>query len=185
MEELIEPSPLDGLAEPANDAEAPLELAPRKGAAAAGGTHDFDVYAQEGPLLGDNPLDMFATEAATLELEVQPQEAKLRVSRPSPSPATGPAARRREQQASALEGKPRLARRSTSKLVWLAPGALLLVLLTLLLAPSLFSAPVPDDTAAQAREAQNPATRNSQRHRQPPRPIDPTKLSPAQRELTD
>jgi tRNA A-37 threonylcarbamoyl transferase component Bud32 len=187
FEELIDPSPAPGMDEPFADAAeaAPLELAVSP-ASGGRGSREYEAYGQEGPLLGDNPLDVFgSTEALPLDLQVQPHAANqnARASRPPPA---GFANKRREARAAVVpEERPRAPRKPVSKYVWLIPGFLLLLLMVFLLSPSLLSAPAPDDAAAETREAQNPATRRSQRLLRPTRPVDAAKLSPAQRELMD
>jgi hypothetical protein len=186
FEELTDPSPAPGLEEPygsAHDDSPPLELAPRPEPGGRG-SNDFEAYGQEGPLLGDNPLDVFgSTEALPLDLEVQPQAANSNARGSRPPPAGLSNKRRESRVGAAVEDRPRARRKSVSKFVWVVPGLLLLVLTAVLLAPSLVSAPAPDDAAAQTREAQNPATRRSQRRLGSARPSSATKLSPAQREL--
>jgi hypothetical protein len=54
-------------------------------------------------------------------------------------------------------------RRRGPSALWILPALLLLVVFILLLAPGLFSAAPPDQAAAMQQEAQNPATRASDR----------------------
>jgi hypothetical protein len=122
------------------------------------GTAAFD-----GPMMGDNPLDAFSDSAAAL-LDIDYGETgQPRTSRQSPLPrtpkrigATGYVTSDDRRAAA------RASRRGPSAL-WIMPALLLLVVFVLLLAPGLFSAAPPDQAAAMKQEAQNPATRGSDR----------------------
>jgi tRNA A-37 threonylcarbamoyl transferase component Bud32 len=134
------------------------------------------------PLFGDNPLDTFAGEAGSLELDI---------SGPAfPRTAGGamPANQTRLERAESLhapaDSRARASRSTPSAAFWVLPVLLLVGLVLLLLAPSLFSPPLPDDTAAERREAENPATRESRAYRE----IGPRSrlgsVAPAQRDVT-
>jgi eukaryotic-like serine/threonine-protein kinase len=146
---------------PPRAASAPLARAsqaqamPAKGAAPAGAAFDE-------PLMGDNPLDAFNDNAAAL-LDIDYGEPVPRSSRQSPAPRTpkrmGATGYVTHDDRKAVA---RASRRGPSAL-WILPALLLMVVFVLLLAPGLFSVAPPDQAAAMKQEAQNPATRGSDR----------------------
>jgi serine/threonine-protein kinase len=134
--------------------------------------------AGDGPLMGDNPLDAFSDGAsALLDIDYGPA-GNPRVSRQSPPPrgakrtgATGLVTHEDRKAAVRTE------RRGPSPL-WILPASLLLVVFILLLAPGIFSAAPPDQAAAMQQEAQNPATRASDRQLSTSRADDVAKTTP-------
>ena len=138
------------------------------------------VNPNDGPLLGDNPLDAFAGSAAVaLELDFERGNA--------PRTSTAGAERRAsvaqpQPQHVGLTGNTRPVQRGSSVL-WLLPAVLFALLCLLLIAPGLFSYAAPSDSSLRAREEQNPATRGSNRTLQRERPSTPRGTPPAEREL--
>jgi hypothetical protein len=128
--------------------------------------------------MGDNPLDAFSDGAsALLDIDYGPA-GNPRVSRQSPPPrgakrvgSTGLVTH--EDRKAAVRTK----RRGPSAL-WILPALLLLVVFILLLAPGIFSAAPPDQAAAMQQEAQNPATRASDRQLSTSRADDVAKTTP-------
>jgi serine/threonine protein kinase len=141
----------------------------------------------DGPLLGDNPLDAFSEGAAALDLDIDyGSQGKPRVSRQSPPPRSGKQIHatghvvhaERKSQASVPPGRP--------SALWILTALLALGVLVALFAPQLFSAPPPDEAAAIQQEAQNPATRGSDRRltaSTSTRPVDLAKTRPALRDV--
>jgi serine/threonine protein kinase len=151
-----------------------------------GGVAEISTRPQNGPMLGDSPLDAFGGSQALamdLDLDYGPTSNAPRISRHSPTPRgakrTSGVNRVAYQDVKSEEKPPRDARTA----LWIAPVAVLILALLLLLAPRLFSTPPPDEAAARQREAENPATRGSKRHLTPARPADLAKTPPALREL--
>ena len=141
-----------------------------------------NVNPNEGPTLGDNPLDAFAgTAAVALELDLEP----VRATSPRTSAVQG---ERRVSTAQAanvgLVNHTRVETRGRS-LLWIAPALLLVLLCLLLIAPGLFSYAPPADSQLRAREEQNPATRGSSRTLQRERPTTKPGTPPPERELSE
>jgi serine/threonine protein kinase len=137
----------------------------------------------EDALFGDNPLDTFAGEAGSLELDMS-GPAFPRTAGVAGQPANQTRLERGESLQASTDSRPRAARSTPSAAFWLVPVLLLVGFALLLLAPSLFSRPLPDDSAMQRREAENPATRDGK----PFREIGPRSrlgsVAPAQRDVT-
>lgn len=136
----------------------------------------------DGPMLGDNPLDAFAGAAAVdLELDLEPARA----------PAQRASTAQGERRISTAQANVGLAAhharpgKRSSKLWWLLPALLLALLCLLLIAPGLFSYAPPADSALRAREEQSPATRGSSRTLQRERPAPRSGMSPVERELLE
>jgi tRNA A-37 threonylcarbamoyl transferase component Bud32 len=154
---------------------------------AAQPANDLDAYTQDdGPMLGDSPLDAFGTlNAVELELDVDVRGGAH--ARDAAAHAPAPLTSKRRSAAEPFDvsrQSPRPGARSKPLgSLWILPALMFIVLVLLLLAPGLFSAPAPDDDAARQREQQHPATRASQRLLQPAHPVDLAKQPPAVREL--
>ncbi|HEX4354102.1 MAG TPA: protein kinase, partial [Polyangiales bacterium] len=141
--------------------------------------------ANDGPLLGDHPLDAFAeTSALNLEVDYGPGGRAQPVRR-SPMPAQGKRPGMTGHAAAGFEDRKRRTGydHEQSRFRWLLPALLLLFIALVLVAPSLFSAAPPDQTDAIQREARNPATRDSARRLSTAEPSDRSNASPALRAL--
>jgi hypothetical protein len=167
----------------------PRVAAPHQAIAIEASTDDFS---QAGPLLGDNPLDVFSdTSGAGLELAFEVPAAPAATSgRKAPETAErerrAPAASqaRGAQHRATTEASTARARRPG--MLWAIPAVLLLLLAVGVLFPGWFSLAPPDQAAARAREARQPATRGSSHTLQSARrePVGPADvLAPALREL--
>jgi eukaryotic-like serine/threonine-protein kinase len=142
---------------------APLARPAQVKAASPPNATPHGVAADDGPLMGDNPLDAFSdTAGALLDIDYGPA-GDPRVSRQSPLPR----AAKRAGATGVITHEDRKAgartRRHGPSALWILPALLLLVVFIVLLAPGLFSAAPPDQSAAMQQEAQNPATRSSDR----------------------
>jgi hypothetical protein len=137
-------------------------------------------------MLGDNPLDAFASVAsADLELDIE-RIGQGRPSKRSPFPANTNADKRsRTSVAQATYSDRTVGRASRPSALWILPALLLLLFGLFLLAPGLVSQPLPDEGAAELREGQSPATRSSPRRLQKVRPYEPGHVPPHIRELLD
>jgi hypothetical protein len=136
------------------------------------------------PLFGDNPLDTFAGEAGSLELDTS-GPASPRAAGGMALPANQTRLDRAESlNVAAADSRARAPHSTPSAAFWVLPALLLVGFVLLLLAPSLFSPALPDDSAAERREAENPATRDGR----PFREIGPRSrlgdVAPAQRDVT-
>ena len=140
----------------------------------------IEANPNDGPLLGDNPLDAFSGSAAVaLELDLdlpRGNAARVSVAQPERRASTTQA------QNVGLTSNTRTQKRGRSAL-WLLPALLFALLCLLLIAPGLFSYASPADSGLRAREEQNPATRGSSRTLQRERPTTPLGTPPAEREL--
>ena len=145
---------------------------------------------QGGPMLGDNPLDVFAGAGdAGLELAFEAPVALAVIAARKAQDATERRAPAGQQARGALQqvstrASGALARRPS--VVWAVPAVLLLLLALFVVCPSWFSLAPPDQAAASAREARQSATRGSSRTLQSARgePVGPSDvLAPALREL--
>ncbi|MET0385720.1 MAG: protein kinase [Polyangiales bacterium] len=128
-----------------------------------------DDYASAGPL-GDSPLDAFAGGAA-MALEIDHA-----VPRGLGPRRSGDLSATRNKLPSSAEASVRPAAPPARRSVawWIVPLLLWLLLLMFLMAPGIVSLSPPDPHAAQAREAENPATRGSIRTLRRPSSAEPT-----------
>lgn len=144
--------------------------------------HGVQVAHDDG-MFGDNPLDTFAGEAGSLELDVS-GPALPRTAGVAALPANQTRLERAESLQNPADSRGRASRSTPSAAFWLVPVLLLVGFVLLLLAPSLFSPPLPDDSAAERRETENPATREGRPFREigPRSRLGP--VAPAQRDVT-
>ena len=146
------------------------------------------AFGNDGPMLGDNPLDVFSG-AAAVDLELDVERIGGHSARLSPEPSNTNAAKQprasRTSVAQATSSDRVVGRVARPSALWILPALLLLAFGLFLLAPAIVSEAPPDDAAAQTREAQNPATRSSSRRLQKLRPYEPGHVPPHLRELLD
>jgi serine/threonine-protein kinase len=136
-------------------------------------------------LFGDNPLDAFAGDAGRLELDISgPAVTGPVFQRVAGVAVPANQTSRRESVATAAPVARGHVVSTPSAAFWLLPAVLVLGLLALLFVPSLFSLPLPDDAAAQKREAENPATRNGKAFREIGPRAKLGSIAPAQRDIT-
>jgi hypothetical protein len=165
---------------------------------------DESAFSAGEPLLGDNPLDVFASSnAVALELDVdfsagaaanaQSQRRSIGAAKRQPSTQAAGSSVHANGVTGVVGQRSSTAapRRRVSAVWWIVPASVFVLVTVFLLQPGLVSVAPPDQAAARQREAQNPATRgSSQTLVRKPRSHsaglhDPDGLPPSLRELLE